>query len=212
MKRRLDVALVERGLARSRERAQRLIRAGSVEVNGQIATKAGTRVSAADEVAVLEPLRYVGRGGLKLEHALDAFGLDVEGATALDVGASTGGFTDCLLQRGAAHVYAVDVGRGQLVPEIREHPRVTPLEGTDIRQLGALPEPIDLAVIDVSFISLTRALPAGRRLLKPGSGARRGAGQAAVRSRAGAGRARWHREGRRDAPGDPRRRARLAGR
>jgi 23S rRNA (cytidine1920-2'-O)/16S rRNA (cytidine1409-2'-O)-methyltransferase len=160
-KERLDQALVRRGLAPSRERARALIMAGEVLVNEQRAAKAGTLVPLSAAIALRDAseLRYASRGGLKLEAALDAFHLDPEGLTALDVGASTGGFTDCLLKRGAARVIAVDVGRGQLAMPLRRDPRVTVHERTNIRYVQALDTTPDCAVIDVSFISLRLVLP-----------------------------------------------------
>ena len=166
-KRRLDTLLVERGLVESRERAQSLILAGKVKVDGQVAHKAGKKVPADAEIALEEALPYVSRGGLKLVEALNRFQLDVCGLICADVGASTGGFTDCLLQRGAAKVYAIDVGYGQLAWELRQDPRVVILERTNIRYLESLPEPIDLATIDVSFISLELVLPPVLNFLKP---------------------------------------------
>ena len=168
-KTRLDRLLVERGLASSREQARRLIMAGEVQVSGRVVDKPGRLVPEDAPVEVRRQPRYVSRGGLKLEAALDRFGLDVSGKVAVDVGASTGGFTDCLLQRGAAKVYAVDVGYGQLAWKLRQDPRVIPLERTNIRYLEALPggELADLAVIDASFIGLRLVLPATLRLLKP---------------------------------------------
>ncbi len=159
---RLDQRLVALGLCASRERAQALILGGHVEVNGQVARKAGERVAAEADVQVRkDELPYVSRGGLKLRHALDFFQLSVAGASALDVGASTGGFTDCLLQSGAARVCAVDVGYGQLAWSLRQDPRVSVLERTNARYLeaGMLPFAPDLAVCDVSFISQTLILP-----------------------------------------------------
>lgn len=167
---RLDVLLVARGLAPSRERARALIMAGEVRVAGQKLTKAGTLVAtdaAIERTATASATRFVSRGGLKLERALDVFHLDPAGDTCVDVGASTGGFTDLLLQRGAAHVYAVDVGHGQLAWTLRNDPRVTVMERTNIRHLEALPELVDCAVIDVSFISLRLVLPRVLTLLKP---------------------------------------------
>jgi 23S rRNA (cytidine1920-2'-O)/16S rRNA (cytidine1409-2'-O)-methyltransferase len=167
---RLDVLLVARGLAPSRERARALIMAGEVRVAGQLAPKAGTLVAtdATIELAVsASETRFVSRGGLKLERALDAFHLDSTGATCVDVGASTGGFTDLLLKRGATRVYAVDVGHGQLAWTLRNDPRVTVMERTNIRHLEALPELVDCAVIDVSFISLRLVLPRVLTLLRP---------------------------------------------
>jgi 23S rRNA (cytidine1920-2'-O)/16S rRNA (cytidine1409-2'-O)-methyltransferase len=162
---RLDALLVERGLAASRERARALILAGSVRVNGQPASKAGTSVRPDAEVTVASADHpYVGRGGLKLAHALDVFGIEVDGRGALDIGASTGGFTDVLLQRGAAHVVALDVGHGQLDWKIRNDARVDVLERMNARTLKAadLPAgrvPFDIVTIDVSFISLRHILP-----------------------------------------------------
>jgi 23S rRNA (cytidine1920-2'-O)/16S rRNA (cytidine1409-2'-O)-methyltransferase len=166
---RLDNLLVTRGLAETRSKAQALVMAGSVRVAGQPATKPGAMVDEAADVAVTAALPYASRGGYKLAHALDSFGLDPRGLAALDVGASTGGFTDVLLQRGAARVYAVDVGYGILDYRLRSDPRVTVLERTNIRHLEALPEGAlaSCAVIDVSFISLRLVLPAVRRLLDP---------------------------------------------
>jgi len=169
---RLDVVLVERGLCESREKAKCAIMAGTVEVNGRIASKASDRVGPGDQVRLLAPEKFVSRGGLKLEHALDHFKLDVSGQTAIDLGASTGGFTDCLLQRGAAKVYAVDVGQGQLAWKLRQDPRVVVMEKTNARNLSATAfppgfAPVDLAVIDCSFISLKRILPPAVALLRP---------------------------------------------
>ncbi len=164
---RLDALLVERGLVESREKAQALVMAGEVSVGERPAVKPGQMVPTDASISVRQPLPYVSRGGLKLERALDAFGLDVSGLVMLDVGASTGGFTDCLLKRGAARVYAVDVGFGQLDWRLRQDPRVVVLERTNVRHLGALPETPDAAVADVSFISLTLALPPVVRLLRP---------------------------------------------
>ena len=170
-KERLDKLLVERGLAPSRERARALIMAGQVVVNDHAADKAGTMV-APDAVIRLkgEDIPYVSRGGLKLERGLDAFAIEVSGLTVMDVGASTGGFTDCLLQRGARKVFAVDVGYGQLAWKLRTDPRVVNLEKTNIRhlepeRLGEMP---DMAVIDASFISLDKVLPNTIRLIAPG--------------------------------------------
>src|SRR5471032_2665837 len=156
---RLDQALVERGLCDSRERAKRAILAGQVRVNSQPALKASDSVKTEDEISLDAPEKYVSRGGHKLEHALLHFKLDVNGLTALDLGASTGGFTDCLLQHGAAKVFAVDVGQGQLAWKLRRDRRVVVMEKTNARYLtiGKMPPsfaPADLAVIDCSFISL----------------------------------------------------------
>ena len=167
-KERIDKLVVERGLAPSREKARALIMAGQVVVGDHVADKAGQMVPIDAEVRLKgEPLRFVSRGGLKLEKALEEFVLDVTGLIVLDVGASTGGFTDCLLQRGVAKVFAVDVGYGQLAWKLREDPRVINLEKTNIRYLepetlGATP---DMAVIDASFISLDKVLPAVIRLI-----------------------------------------------
>ncbi len=166
-KKRLDVLLVERELVESRQRAQALILAGEVTVNGNRVDKAGALVADDAEIGLRAPLKYVGRGGLKLEGALDAFQVDPRGKTCADIGASTGGFTDCLLQRGAARVYAIDVGYGQLAWKLRNDPRVVVMDRVNIRLLDALPELINLAVVDVSFISLTLVLPVVRRLLQP---------------------------------------------
>ena len=156
---RLDRLLVDCGLAESRERAQALVMAGSVLVDGRVVDKPGTAVSADASITLKKRLPYVGRGGVKLAAALDAFGLLVSERVALDVGASTGGFTDCLLQRGAARVYAVDVGHGQLDLRLRSDSRVVVMERVNARYSFSLPEPVDLATVDVAFISLTRVLP-----------------------------------------------------
>lgn len=165
---RIDVAMVDRGLAPTREKAQALLMAGSVTVDGRPVTKPGTAVAAGAGIDVRAPLRYVGRGGEKMAGALDAFGIDPAGAVVLDVGASTGGFTDCLLQRGAARAYAVDVGRGQLAHKLRQDARVTSYEGVNARNPFPLPEPVDLAVADVSFISLRLVLPQMAAHVRPG--------------------------------------------
>ncbi len=158
-KTRLDALMVARGLAESRDWAQRLIRAGEVRVNGQVIDAPARLVLEAVEVVVAQPPRYVSRGGFKLEAALDHFGIDPAGRICADAGSSTGGFTDCLLQRGATRVYAVDVGTNQLHWRLRQDPRVVVRERENARYLDALPEPISLAVTDVSFISLTMILP-----------------------------------------------------
>ena len=163
----MDLLLVQRGLAASRERAQALIRAGQVLVNDEVADKPGRRVAADAALRLRSRLPYVSRGGLKLGAALDAFGLDVAGWVVADVGASTGGFTDCLLQRGAARVYAIDVGYGQLAWKLRQDPRVVVMERSNVRFLERLPEPVDLATVDVSFIGLELVLPVVQRWLKP---------------------------------------------
>ncbi len=162
MRHRLDVLLVNRGLVPSRERARALILAGQVQVNGQPATKAGVSVASDADVALLVPDHpYVSRGGLKLAHALDTFAIEVTGALALDIGASTGGFTDVLLQRGARHVVALDVGHGQLDWRLRTDPRVDVREHVNARYLQPddIPGPFDLVTVDVSFISLRQILP-----------------------------------------------------
>jgi 23S rRNA (cytidine1920-2'-O)/16S rRNA (cytidine1409-2'-O)-methyltransferase len=161
-KRRLDTLLAERGLFDSRTRAAAAVIAGDVRVEGLTAQKPGQLVAEDAAVAVAEPPRYVSRAGIKLENALDTFGLDPAGRRALDVGAATGGFTDCLLQRGAAAVVTLDVAYGELAWRIRNDPRVTVMERRNARSLepGELPYPPDLIVVDVSFISLTKVLPA----------------------------------------------------
>jgi len=167
---RLDKLLLERGLAASRERARALIMTGDVLVRGQRETKPGTLVDTGVEIALrAQDHPYVSRGALKLIKGLDSFGVDVAGATALDIGASTGGFSDVLLRRGAARVYAIDVGYGQLAWSIRQDARVVVLERENIRtiDLSRVPEPCDLAVIDVSFISLTQVLARVAQLLQP---------------------------------------------
>ncbi len=167
---RLDLLLTQRGLAPSRERARALIVAGEALVNGRVVTKAGELVAETATVTLAGPaaeLRYVSRGGLKLESALDAFALSPTGRACVDVGASTGGFTDVLLRRGVRRVYAVDVGHGQLAETLRADPRVVVMEQVNIRSLEALPEAVNCAVIDVSFISLRLVLPAVAALLAP---------------------------------------------
>lgn len=184
MNSRLDQALVARGLCESREKAKRAVMAGLVRVNGQVARKASDLVREADTLALEATEKFVSRGGHKLEHALEHFALDVRGLTAVDLGASTGGFTDCLLQRGAARVFAVDVGQGQLAWKLRNDPRVVVLEKTNARELTAerLGQVRDaecgmrndgvfavpLVVVDCSFISLRKILPAAVVLLAPG--------------------------------------------
>ena len=169
---RADVLLVERGLVESREQAQALIMAGAVLSPAGPVQKAGTFLHPDTPLELRQRLPYVSRGGVKLAHALDTWaqphGIELEGITALDVGASTGGFTDCLLQRGAARVYAVDVGHGQLHYRLRQDPRVTCLEKVNTRYPFDLPEAVDLLVADVSFISLTMALPEPLAHLKAG--------------------------------------------
>ena len=170
MKQRLDVLLVERGLAESREKAQRRIMAGRVWVEGRRIEKPGTKVPVEVSISVESEERYVGRGGQKLEGALQGFGICPEGWVGLDVGASTGGFTDCLLQHGAARVYAVDVGHSQLDWKIRSDPRVIVHERVNCRYLTEreVPELVDLLVADVSFISLTLVLPAALARVRAG--------------------------------------------
>jgi len=168
-KMRIDTLLTARELVESCEKAQRFIMAGEVMVDQRRVDKPGTRVPVDAEIALLEKPPFVSRGGLKLEAALNGFELDVQGMVALDVGASTGGFTDCLLQRGAARVYAIDVGYGQLAWKLREDPRVVVMDRTNIRYVESLPEQVDLVVIDASFISLELVLPAAIRFLKPGA-------------------------------------------
>lgn len=163
---RLDVHLVEAGLAESRAKAQDLIRRGRVRVNGEVVTKPAFRVAPSDRVEVEEE-RYVGRGAYKLLGALEAFPVEPRDKVCADLGAGTGGFTQVLLERGARRVYAVDVGRGQLHPALRQDPRVVALEEQDARTL-LLPEPVDLVVMDVAFISSTLLLPKVLELLKPG--------------------------------------------
>ena len=173
---RLDTLLVQRGLAESREKARAIIMAGSVVVDERPALKPGTLVATDAEIRVLAGPQYVSRGGEKLAHALDTFALDVRGLTVVDAGASTGGFTDCLLQRGAARVYAIDVGRGLLDWRLRQDPRVVVMEGVNVRYLKSLPvrqtglpEKGDLATIDVSFISLEKVIPPVVGLLRGGA-------------------------------------------
>lgn len=171
-KQRLDVAITELGLAESRQKAQALIMAGEVYVNGQKQLKAGASVGEEDSLDVREknPLRYVSRGGLKLEKAIGLWPIHLNGKTCADIGASTGGFTDCMLQNGAALVYAVDVGRNQLAWKLRTHPQVVCMERTNARYLTReqIPEPLDFFSVDVSFISLHLILPALRPLVKEG--------------------------------------------
>jgi 23S rRNA (cytidine1920-2'-O)/16S rRNA (cytidine1409-2'-O)-methyltransferase len=172
MKRRLDLLLVERGLALSRERAQALILSGVVLVDGQPAGKAGTAIAEDAQLTLRQPDHpYVGRGGLKLAHALDTFAITIEGRDALDIGASTGGFTDVLLRRGAARVVALDVGHGQIDWTLRNDPRVVVIEHLNARNLtrADLPAPVDIVVIDVSFISLAHIFPRIPAVLRAGA-------------------------------------------
>jgi 23S rRNA (cytidine1920-2'-O)/16S rRNA (cytidine1409-2'-O)-methyltransferase len=164
VRKRLDVLLVERGLAESRAQAQALIMAGRVRGHA----KSGEQVDDSEELVVEQPPPYVSRGGEKLAHALDALGVEVAGRDVLDVGASTGGFTDVLLQRGAARVIALDVGHGQLHQRLRDDDRVEVLEQTNVRELDSLPFPPDVVTCDVSFISVRVALPPALRLAAPG--------------------------------------------
>jgi 23S rRNA (cytidine1920-2'-O)/16S rRNA (cytidine1409-2'-O)-methyltransferase len=170
MKFRLDQLVVDKGLAPSRERARALILAGQVSVGGQPVTKAGAQVAGDADVTLIAPDHpYVGRGGVKLAHALDHFHIEVAGRDALDIGASTGGFTDVLLQRGAPRVVALDVGHGQIDWKLRNDPRVVVIERFNARHLSPrdLPGPIDIVVVDVSFISLRQILPVIPPLLRP---------------------------------------------
>lgn len=166
-KSRIDNLLVERGLFDSRESAQRAVMAGEVRAGDRVISKSSERFDPDAEITVPEGPRYVGRGALKLAGALDSFQIDVAGAIALDIGASTGGFTDCLLQRGATKVYAIDVGHGQLAWKIRNDPRVVVIEKLNARFLSHehVPDPINICVIDVSFISLTLILPRAFELI-----------------------------------------------
>jgi 23S rRNA (cytidine1920-2'-O)/16S rRNA (cytidine1409-2'-O)-methyltransferase len=170
MRARLDIQLVARGLADSRERAKRFILAGAVRVNGQLAHKPSELVDEDAALVVEAADKYASRGGHKLQTALDAFRISCEGVTAADLGASTGGFTDCLLQRGATRVHAVDVGKGQLDWKLRQNPRVIVHDELNARNLTAtdLGEQVDLVTIDVSFISLTKVLPAAVSILRRG--------------------------------------------
>ena len=171
---RLDILLVERGLAVSRAQAQALVMAGQVRVNGEPELKAGTGINPEARLDVEQPPRFVSRGGEKLDAALAAFELDTAGLVCADVGASTGGFTDCLLQRGASRVYALDVGKGILHWKLRNDPRVVVMEQTNARFVEALPEPVALITIDASFISLRLLLPVVKQWLAPGNSAARG--------------------------------------
>ena len=170
-KKRLDVAMPEQGLAESRQQAQAVIMAGQVYVNGQKVDKAGAPVKEEDKIEVRgKQLRYVSRGGLKLEKAMSCWPISLQGAVCADIGASTGGFTDCMLQNGAAKVYAVDVGYNQLDWRLRTHPQVVCMERTNARYLTAeqIPQPLDFFSVDVSFISLNLILPALRPLMRAG--------------------------------------------
>ena len=172
MKERLDVLLTERGFFESREKAKAVIMAGEVFVNGQREDKAGSKFDREVEIEVKgKTLKYVSRGGLKLEKAIEVYKPVLEGKVCIDIGSSTGGFTDCMLQNGAAKVYAIDVGTNQLAWKLREDPRVVSMEKTNIRYVTEddLPDKADFASVDVSFISLTKVLPAAVNLLKPGA-------------------------------------------
>ena len=164
---RLDVLLVERGLAESRAKAQAMIMAGQVRVAGQTAIKPAAAIPADSELSVDSGPRFVSRGGEKLDAALEAFHIDVSGLTCADVGSSTGGFTDCLLQRGALKVYAIDVGKGILHWKLRNDPRVLVMEETNARFVESLPEPVDFVTIDASFISLKILLPVVKKWVPP---------------------------------------------
>jgi 23S rRNA (cytidine1920-2'-O)/16S rRNA (cytidine1409-2'-O)-methyltransferase len=166
-KSRVDALLVERGLFETRERARAAVLAGTVFSGDRPLTKPGMVLAETADLRVTARQAYVSRGGDKLAHALNAFDIDVAGRTAVDIGASTGGFTDCLLQRGAARVYSVDVGYGQIDYRLRTDARVVVMERTNARYLESLPEPVDLATLDVSFISLTKVLEPLRQLLEP---------------------------------------------
>lgn len=165
-KRRIDSLLVERGLVESRAKAQALIMAGEVAVEGKAVIKPGTLVAGEAEITIIQPPPFVGRGGIKLDYALDRFHLDVSHKVAADIGASTGGFTDCLLKRGASRVYAIDVGYGQLDYRLRQDSRVVVMERINARYPITLPEKVDLATIDLSFISVEKVMPSVAQLLK----------------------------------------------
>jgi len=168
-KSRLDLLLVERGLADSRSQAQRLVMAGQVRVDGQVALKPSASVDSGVKLNIEQPPPFVSRGGEKLQAALQEFGVSVQGRACADVGASTGGFTDCLLQHGAARVYAIDVGQGILHWKLRQDARVVVMEKTNARYLERLPEPVPLVTIDASFISLKLLLPVVRNWFPPGA-------------------------------------------
>ena len=166
---RIDQLLVQRGFVESRQQARALVMAGEVRVDGEAVTRPAALLPLEVAIEVLERPQYVSRGGVKLEHALSAFNLDVSGSVCLDVGASTGGFTDCLLQHGASRVYAVDVGYGLLDYRLRRDERVVVMERTNARDLAPLPNACDIAAVDVSFIGIEKVLPAVRRSLRPGA-------------------------------------------
>ena len=167
-KKRLDLLLVERGLAESREKARALIMAGEVTADRTVIAKPGAMVSVGTEIELLQRPRFVSRGGIKLEHAIREFQIDVSSKVACDIGSSTGGFTDCLLKYGAARVYAIDVGYGQLDYTLREDPRVVVMERVNARYPFSLPEAVELVTIDLSFISLEKVIPVAAGLLKEG--------------------------------------------
>jgi 23S rRNA (cytidine1920-2'-O)/16S rRNA (cytidine1409-2'-O)-methyltransferase len=184
---RLDILLTERGLAESRSKAQAIIMAGQVRVDDQVTLKPATKVSTASTLKVDPGPRFVSRGGEKLEAALDAFDIDLTSLTCADVGASTGGFTDCMLQRGAAKVYAIDVGKGILHWKMRKHPKVVVMEKTNARYVESLPEAVDFVTVDASFISLKILLPVVKgwfapspRLRHPSPSGRRDGGEGAA--------------------------------
>lgn len=165
-KQRIDSLLVDKGLVESRAKAQALIMAGEVTVDGKVAIKPGTLVDDEAAITILQPPPFVSRGGIKLDYALDQFQLDVRSKVAADIGASTGGFTDCLLKRGVSRVYAVDVGYGQLDYSLRRDSRVVVIDRVNARYPFSLPEKVDLATIDVSFISVEKVIPSVTELLK----------------------------------------------
>jgi 23S rRNA (cytidine1920-2'-O)/16S rRNA (cytidine1409-2'-O)-methyltransferase len=167
-KRRIDSLLVDRGLVESRTKAQALVMAGEVMVDGRAVVKAGTLISEESEITVIGPPPFVSRGGLKLDYALDQFKIDVSSKVIIDVGASTGGFTDCLLKRGAKRVYAIDVGYGQLDYRLRQDSRVVVMDRVNARYPITMPEKVDLATIDVSFISVEKIIPSVARMVKEG--------------------------------------------
>jgi 23S rRNA (cytidine1920-2'-O)/16S rRNA (cytidine1409-2'-O)-methyltransferase len=169
-KKRIDLLLVERGLAESRNRAQRLVMAGEVRVGGEMVHKSSTQIPEDAEIEIKQRPKYVSRGGKKLAAAIEAFAVDPSGKVCADVGASTGGFTDCLLQNGAARVYAIDVGYGVLYWKLRQDPRVVVMERTNARYLDSLAEPVQLVTIDASFISLSLLLPAVKSWFEDASG------------------------------------------
>ncbi len=167
-KRRIDTLLVAKGLVESREKARSIVMEGAVIANNRTIVKPSTLVAEDADIQLLQARQFVSRGGLKLEYALEQFKLDVNGLVAVDVGASTGGFTDCLLKRGASKVYAVDVGYGQLDYKLRQDPRVVVRERVNARYSFTLPEPVDLATFDVSFISVEKVVPTVAKLAKTG--------------------------------------------